>query len=293
MAREEERFDTLEDGVAEAEELLLRSGFDPMQVQSAGRGSHHHLFVVEVDQGPLRLLRMPRKTFSRESARILIGEAEACQRTRPFLPVPHPVLLLPNNERPEASMVPILPGKKGSDLRQDSGPMVDRVCHHLGTALAQLHRIELRSDDRTLIRELSEYGPDRVLLHGDVHLGNILVDSSEEEPRITCFLDWSFCRWGPPEVDLVEMAICEAEPRPRLGRMFYEAYLDAGGLPPRESVFRRALLTELQRRLEHHDQSHELAARDVWTRWANALRRPDANATRVFDSGRAPGRGLV
>ena len=289
----DERFDTIEDGVAEAEELLLRSGFEPLQVQAAGRGSHHHLFVVEIDRGPLRLLRMPRKIFSRQSARVLIGEAEAVQRSRPILPVPHPVLLLPNNERPEASLIPILPGVRGSDLRNEVGPVVESVCKQLGTALARLHKIELRSDDRTLIPELPQYGPERVLLHGDVHLGNILVEREVGNPQITCFLDWSFCHWGPPEVDLVEMAICEAEPRPRLGRIFYEAYLDAGGLPPRETVLRRALLTELERRLEVHEQSHELAARDIWTRWASALRRPDANATRVFDAGRAPGRGLV
>ena len=106
-------------------------------------------------------------------------------------------------------------------------------------------------------------------------------------------VDWSFTRWGPPEADLVEMAICEAEPRPNVGRAFYEAYLEAGGLPPREPLFRRALVRELERRLQYHAQSHDPLARNAWTHWLTNLRRPDAVSTRVFDAGRLPGRSMA
>jgi len=289
--------ETQDFSLADAEDLLRRSGLSPIQVQAAGNGSHHHLFVVEVDAGPMRLLRLPRYAHSHRSVRTLLRETEAIRRVRPFIPVPHPVLLLPDEERPEGSLMPILEGTRGTEVVKDhpDGPDAVEISRRLGTLLADLHRVRREQDERTHLQPLFE-GEDeeRALLHGDAHLGNILVARGGDGSwAITGLVDWSFSCWGPPEADLVEMAICEAEPRPHVGRAFYEAYLQAGGLPPREPVFRRALIRELERRLQYHAQSHDPLARNSWTHWLTGLRRPDAVSTHVFDAGRAPGRGLA
>jgi aminoglycoside phosphotransferase (APT) family kinase protein len=280
-----------------AQELLARSGLPSLQIQSAGFGSHHYLMVVEIDSGPLQLLRLPRSTSAGVSMDVLRSEAEAIYRAHETLPVPHPVTLLPSSAHPEGSLMPILPGMRASDLRTHGASQaeVGIICRELGRSLARLHRIRRAEGEDSWVQDLfGDLEEEQCLLHGDAHLGNLLV---ENRPKlgweITGVIDWSFCRWGPPEADLVEMAICEAEPRPHLGRIFYESYVDAGGLPPREPVLRRALIRELERRLEHHAQAHETAPRDVWTRWLSALQRPNASATRIFDAGRVPGRGLA
>lgn len=282
---------------AEAEQLLRRSGLQPLQVQNAGHGSHHHLFVVEIPDEELMLLRLPRYAHSNRSVRTLLRETEAIRRVRPYLPVPHPVFLLPNEERPEGSLTPILPGIRGTEIVAEKMRGRDRVgiARELGKLLADLHRVRRDPNEASHIAPLFDDLPEeRSLLHGDAHLGNLLVERDEKEQwHISGIIDWSFTRWGPPEADLVEMAICEAEPRPAIGRAFYEAYLQAGALPPREPMFRRALIRELERRLQYHAQSHDPAARDVWTHWLTQLRLPDAIATRVFDAGRMAGRGLA
>ena len=284
--------------VERARELLERAGFSPLQIEPAGDGSQHHLLVVEVDDGPLRLLRMARAEFAQRLQPKLRAEAEAVLRARGEVPVPHPLELIPDPHAAEASLQPILPGRRASELRTDAGVNADltRICIELGRTLAQLHRVRRVKEDPTVIRTvLPEFADDELcLLHGDAHLGNLLVEPHRERGwTITGVIDWSFCAWGPPEADLVEMAICEAEPRPHLGRVFYEAYVRAGGLPPREEVFRAALIRELKRRLEEHRQGRDLQTRDRWTRWIDALGRPDAVSTRIFDIGRGAGRGLA
>jgi aminoglycoside phosphotransferase (APT) family kinase protein len=281
---------------ARAEDLLRRSGRRVRQVEPAGEGSHHHLFVVEVDDGPMQLLRLPRHRGETRLSPVLQSEAEAILRARNHIPVPHPSMLLPTVHEPEGALMPILPGERAIALRDQRGDLdVTRICMELGEALAKLHTIRRCVGEPTVIRSVlpDAAGPSPSLLHGDAHLGNLLV---REDPtlgwEITGVVDWSFCAWGPPEADLVEMAICEAEPRPHLGRVFYESYVSAGGLPPREPVFREALMRELQRRLREHVQSHDPAARDRWTQWHDGLRRPAAVATRVFEVGRGPGREL-
>jgi aminoglycoside phosphotransferase (APT) family kinase protein len=288
--------DSIDPIIQRAQELLRRSGKEPRQVQKAGHGSHHHLFVVELDDGPLKLLRMPREEVIRRISPALRAEAEAIEHAHETLPVPHPVELLPTPERPEGCLMPILPGTRATDLRSRGHVDVSRICMELGRSLARLHGIRRRDDQPSAIRTLlEEHSGDRpCLLHGDAHLGNLLVEREKRGGwKLTGIVDWSFCAWGPPEIDLVEMAICDAEPRPHLGRVFYESYIEAGGLPPRESVFRAALLRELERRLQEHAQAYDLDARDTWTRWYNALQRPDAVSTRIFDVGRPPGRSLA
>lgn len=290
--------DNLEFVLEHARDLLERSGHPPRQIQHAGHGGQHHLLVVEVDDGPLQLLRMARSSLRDRLTAVLQSEAEAVRRAREAAPVPYPMDLLPDIDRPEACLMPVLPGLRASDLRDEVGSQHDisRICIELGRLLAKLHTVRRMPSEPSLIRTVlaEEAGNSPSLLHGDAHLGNLLVEAREKAGwKITGLIDWSFCAWGPPEADLVEMAICEAEPRPHLGRVFYEAYVDAGGLPPREPVFRAALQRELQRRLREHRQSRESGAKDRWTRWLDALRRPDAIATRIFDVGRAPGRGLT
>lgn len=284
--------------VERARDLLERAGYSPLQIEPAGTGAQHHLLVVEVDDGPLRLLRMARSEFATRLQPKLRAEAEAILRARDQIPVPHPLELVPDPSAAEASLQPILPGQRASELRTSSGVNADltRICIELGRCLARLHRVRRAPEDPTVIRTvLGEHAPDGLcLLHGDAHLGNLLVQPHREWGwTITGVVDWSFAAWGPPEVDLVEMAICEAESRPHLGRVFYEAYVRSGGLPPREDVFRVAMIAELQRRLEEHRQARDPQTRDCWTRWLDALNRPDAVATRIFDIGRGAGRGLA
>lgn len=281
-----------------ARDVLIRGGYAPRQVEPAGTGSQHHLFVVELDDGPMRLLRLPRVEFIDRLRPVLQAEAEAALRASRVLPAPHPAELLPAIDLPEASLEPILPGTRASALRRDTGgnPDLSRICIELGRSLAALHRVERGPDDPSVIRTISVDPPvsQTCLLHGDAHLGNLLVEGHAHDGwTISGVIDWSFCAWGPPEADLVEMAICEAEPRPHLGRVFYESYVDAGGLPPREPVFRELLVRELERRLHEHKQAREMEVRDRWTRWLDALRRPAAIATQVFAVGREPGRGLT
>ncbi len=283
--------------IERADGLLRRSGLPPRQIQDAGHGSHNHLLVVELNDGPLLLLRLPMNTELYNAPKVLRAEAEAILLTQNLLPVPHPVALIPSRDEPEGSLMPILNGTRVTDLRQRGLPNVDlaRICEQLGDVLARLHRIRLPEGQETAIRRLFDDIDDSdVLLHGDAHLGNLLAEHDPKKGwNVTGIIDWSFVRWGPPEADLVEMAICEAEPRPRLGRVFYEAYVNAGGLPPREPVLRRALIRELERRLRQHAQAQEMPARDTWTRWLEMLHRPGASALRVFDSSRAPGRGMA
>lgn len=282
--------------LARACDVLRRSGRVVRQVQAAGEGSHHHLFVVELDDGPMQLLRLPRHQAETRLSPVLQSEAEAILRARHHVPVPHPSVLLPTVHEPEAAIMPILPGERAIALRERSADLdVTRICIELGLSLARLHKIRRCVGEPTVIRTVlpDAAGPQPSLLHGDAHLGNLLVEQHAARGwTITGIVDWSFCAWGPPEADLVEMAICEAEPRPHLGRVFYESYINAGGLPPREPVFREALMRELQRRLREHVQSHDPAARDRWTQWLDGLRRPAAISTRVFGVGRGPGREL-
>ena len=278
-----------------AHELLRRSGLPPLQIQNAGKGSNHHLFVVELDEGPLRLLRIP---VDDEAGPRLRSEEEAIRRASSTIPVPHPTLLIPSLHRPKGSIQPIVEGTRAQDLRQqgEGGPRVEELCRLLGQQLAHLHRIEFPPHEPTFIPFLSPSfvtGNER-LLHGDAHLGNLMVTSNAKgELEVTGLIDWSFCHWGPPESDLVEMAITEAEPRPLLGRAFYEAYLEAGGLQPREHVFKWALLRELERRLSDHAQAYEQAPRDAWTRWLDALHRPASHALHIFSPDRGTPGDLV
>jgi aminoglycoside phosphotransferase (APT) family kinase protein len=276
-----------------AHELLRRSGLPPLQIQNAGRGSNHHLFVVELDEGPLQLLRMP---VDRDSGPRLRSEEEAIRRASGTVPVPHPTLLIPSLHRPEACLQPIVEGTRAQDLRVQ-GPSevrVDILCRHLGVQLAHLHRIEFPVHEPTFIPFLSPSfvtGNER-LLHGDAHLGNLMVTrDAKGNLSVSGLIDWSFCHWGPPESDLVEMAITEAEPRPALGRVFFEGYLEAGGLEPREHVFKWALVRELERRLAAHAQAYEQTPRDRWTRWLDALHRPGAHALHIFDARRITSSG--
>ena len=241
---------------------------------------------------------MPRAEVSPRISPVLQSEAEAVLRARDALPVPYPVELLPSVHEAEGCLMPVLPGTRASDLRKRGSANADitRICMELGRNLACLHRIRRQPGEPTVIRTiLPDLTPEEpCLLHGDAHLGNLLAELDPKKGwKVTGFVDWSFCAWGPPEADLVEMALCEAEPRPHLGRVFYEAYVDAGGLPPREPVFRAALKREIERRLRDHPQAYDPEVRNRWTRWLDGLRRPDAVSTRIFDIGRAPGRGLV
>lgn len=281
-----------------AHDVLSRAGYASRQVQPAGTGSQHHLFVVELDDGPMRLLRLPRTELVERLRPVLQAQAEAVLRSSRLLPTAHPIELLPSIDGPEASLEPILPGVRASDLRTDDGAGNDlsRICIELGRALASLHEIRKHEDTLTMIRTVEVDGATEppCLIHGDAHLGNLLVEPDPQRGwKITGVIDWSFCAWGPPEADLVEMAICEAEPRPHLGRVFYQSYVDAGGLPPREAVFHEVLVRELRRRLSEHRQAQDMTVRDRWTRWLDALDRPGASATRVFAVGRDSGRHLT
>lgn len=278
-----------------AHELLRRAGLPPLQIQGAGRGSNHHLFIIELDEGPLRLLRLPTES---ETAPNLRAEEEAIRRAAATIPVPHPTLLVPSLHDPEASIQPIVAGTRAEDLRAEGelGPRVGQLIKLLGEQLAQLHRIEFPIHEPTYIPYLSPSfvtGNER-LLHGDAHLGNLMVQTTAKgEFEVTALIDWSFCHWGPPESDLVEMAITEAEPRPELGQVFYQSYLEAGGHEPREHVFKWALVRELERRLTSHAQAYEQTPRNQWTRWMDALHRPAARSLHIFSADRAPGSDFV
>jgi aminoglycoside phosphotransferase (APT) family kinase protein len=278
-----------------AHDLLRRSGLPPLQIQGAGGGSNHHLFVIELDEGPLRLMRLPAQ---RDSMPDLRAEEEAIRRAASTIPVPFPTLLVPSLHRPEASIQPIVDGTRAEDMRAEGelGARVASLIRLLGTQLAHLHRIEFPVHEPTFIPYLSPSfvtGNER-LLHGDAHLGNLMVRvDAKGEFEVTALIDWSFCHWGPPESDLVEMAITEAEPRPELGHVFYEAYLEAGGHEPREHVFKWALIRELERRLGAHAQAYEQTPRNQWTRWLDALHRPGGRALHIFNARRSPGGDFV
>jgi aminoglycoside phosphotransferase (APT) family kinase protein len=277
-----------------AHDLLRRSGLPALQIQPAGRGTHHHLFVVELDDGPMKLLRMPITT---ETARFLPAEEEAIRRCHERVPVPFPTVLVPSAQSPEGCIMPIVEGSRAQELRRngETGRRTPELCHLLGRILADLHRIEYPRHEPTHVPFLSPSfvtGNER-LLHGDAHLGNLMVRTTPAgDFEATALIDWSFCHWGPTESDLVEMAITEAEHRPLLGRVFFEAYQEAGGPEPREHVFKWALVRELERRLKAHAQAYEQAPRDAWTRWLDALHRPGSRALRVFRGDREPGYDL-
>jgi aminoglycoside phosphotransferase (APT) family kinase protein len=281
-----------------ARDLLIRSGLPPLQVQDAGRGSHHHIFVVELDEGPMRLMRVPIHREDRAITPWLRSEEEAIRRASHTIAVPYPAILIPSADKPEGCIMPIIEGTRAQDLRGDESvsAAAGELCRLLAQSLARLHRIEFPIHEPTYIPFLSpEFltGGER-LLHGDAHLGNMMVEESDAGRwSVSAIVDWSFCHWGPPESDLVEMAITEAESRPVLGRIFYDSYLEAGGFEAREHVFKWALARELERRLSSHAQAYEQTPRDVWTRWLAALHRPGARALHIFRPDRTPGSDLV
>ncbi len=281
-----------------AREILLRSGHRVRQIQPAGSGSLHHLLIVELEDGGLQLMRLARSQDLEHTRVSLRAEAEAARRAHGIVPVAYPMLLVPDELRPEASLSPILPGVRAIDLRAKApyDPGIGLLCQMLGRTLATLHTIRRPLGEPSYIggsgRPLDERG-DR-LLHGDAHLGNLMVEVIPRKGfHVSGLIDWSFCHWGPPEADLVEMAICEAEPRPRLGQLFLKAYVDNGGEKPRREVFHEALAQELERRLHSHAQAYDPVARDVWTRWSRALQPRNVDPLRIFAPGRLPGRDLV
>lgn len=284
--------------VERALEILRRSGHTVRQLQTAGSGSLHHLFVAELSSGEMQLMRLAR---SRDLPTVMVSlraEAEAIRRAHGLVPVAYPLLLVPDDERPEASLSPIVPGTRAVDLRTSAphDPAIGVLCQLLGSTLAMLHTLRRTERESTQLPDHGRLDDPRGarLLHGDAHLGNLMVEFQKKKGyRVTGLVDWSFCHWGAPEADLVEMAICEAEPRPQLGYMFYKAYLDAGGEPPRRAVFREALVRELTRRLHAHAQAHDPVAREVWSRWLALLQRPAVDALRVFAPSRIPGRDLA
>jgi aminoglycoside phosphotransferase (APT) family kinase protein len=283
--------------VERALEILYRSGHVVRQLQPAGSGSLHHLFVVEMSSGAMQLMRLARSHDLPTVMVSLRAEAEAIRRAHGIVPVAYPLLLVPDDGHPEASLSPIVPGTRAIDLRASApqNPAIATLCQLLGSTLATLHTVRRPPGEPTHLPDDGRQGDPRGarLLHGDAHLGNLMIDFEKKKGyRVTGLVDWSFCHWGAPEADLVEMAICEAEPRPRLGYLFYKAYLDAGGEAPRREVFREVLARELTRRLHAHAQAHDPVAREVWTRWLAALQRPAVDALRVFVPTRVPGRDL-
>jgi aminoglycoside phosphotransferase (APT) family kinase protein len=283
--------------IERAQQILERSGFRVRQLQPAGAGSLHVLFVAEVESGAMQLLRLAR---SRDLPTVMVSlraEAEAVRRAYGIVPVAHPMILVPDEDFPEASLSPIVDGTRATDVRAHAphDPGIARLCEELGRTLATLHTIRRPEGEPTHIAShTASVGVEsEVLLHGDAHLGNLMVRLEKKAGYVvTALIDWSFCRWGPPEADLVEMAICEAEPRPQLGYRFLRAYEDAGGPKPRKEVFHLALTRELERRLRAHRQAYDPQARDCWTRWLGVLQRPGVDALRVFSPTRAPGRDL-
>jgi aminoglycoside phosphotransferase (APT) family kinase protein len=81
------------------------------------------------------------------------------------------------------------------------------------------------------------------IMHGDVHLNNVLL--RRDRPELAAFVDWEMCTVGDPLLDLGWMLVCwpvepdpltVAEPLASLGGLpsraeLYEAYLAAGGRP--------------------------------------------------------------
>lgn len=81
------------------------------------------------------------------------------------------------------------------------------------------------------------------IMHGDVHLNNVLL--RWDRPEVAAFIDWEMCTVGDPLLDLGWMLICwpvepdplgVGEPLAALGALpgraeLYEAYVSAGGRP--------------------------------------------------------------
>lgn len=278
----------------EVRALLARHGLELRRVHDGGAGRLYRFAVVELEEGGLRLLRWP-ATSDRTAQRTLRAEAEAVALAHPRVPVAVPVQFLGETEDgPEAALAPVLPGDRArSVLRQAPHGHDRRACHAVGGLLAALHSVRYaRPWPAHAIPELEGAGEAAVLLHRDAHLGNVLLDERGGPPRITGLIDWSFCAFGPPEADLVELAITEAVPDPARGEAVLRGYREAGGAEPRADVFAAALSAELTRRLREHPQRRQPAVRALWQGWAKALRQRGARPLRVFSAQRSPGRGL-
>jgi aminoglycoside phosphotransferase (APT) family kinase protein len=152
---------------------------------------------------------------------------------------------------------------EGSDLAtiKRPGPFLERQVPQWRAALdAYRHQDNYATDSLPAVDELADWIEETWpadcapgIMHGDVHLNNVLL--RWDRPEVAAFIDWEMCTVGDPLLDLGWMLICwPAEPDPvgaggplaSLGGLpsraeLYDAYRRAGGRPTAELKWYEAL----------------------------------------------------
>lgn len=255
--------------------LLEDNGIELNSLRPARGGLEHHLFVVHLADGSVRIGKVPRHGYvdphwpERRPLQSLRTEAQAvglvAQRCGDILQVPTPYQLLGGD--PPGALMGVVPGsppeqtllKRGMDLR-----LLQRVCNELGRVLAQLHRVR-RPDDPGDIPDLPGADlADARLLHMDFHLGNVLGDMQLGFGwKCRGVVDWTCAHWGPREADVGEMGASLFATNPDLLDEFMAGYRSATGVGLRRSLVLDALVAELERRLRD-DPPDEPRIHNLW-----------------------------
>jgi aminoglycoside phosphotransferase (APT) family kinase protein len=152
---------------------------------------------------------------------------------------------------------------EGSELAaiKRPGSFLERQVPQWRTAMdAYRHQANYAADSLPGVDELADWIEETRpadsapgIMHGDVHLNNVLL--RWDRPEVAAFVDWEMCTVGDPLLDLSWMLICwPVEPDPlgaggplaSLGGLpsraeLYDAYLRAGGRPTADLKWYEAL----------------------------------------------------
>lgn len=261
-----------------ADQVLQRAGVAWTSLCGMPGGAQHDLTRVTLPDGSQQVLKVAREGADlgdlfdegRVPGECLDAEEEALTRL-PGVPVPRPYRRLTPD--PPAALMGQLQGTAG-DVLWSSGRLGEQGLRHLlygmGEVLASVHRVR-RPEGPTVIPDVpgAEAGVAR-LLHGDFHLGNVLAaPAGMHRWRVLGVVDWVLCRWGPPELDVVELEISVFRQLPAMRASFLAGYAGGGGRPLDAAYLQGWVGRELTRRLGRGVADERIRQR--WELWLASL----------------------
>lgn len=251
--------------------LLERNEVEVRGVIPTRDGREHHLFRLELENGEVRLLKVPREDRmpdprwpGRSARRALAAEGFALHLMRE-VPVPGSYLYLEGD--PPGAIMSIVPGTTPEVLYERGSldrALLTAVMEEMGRTLAAIHRVRPGDDPGPIPFLIGATPDDAVLLHLDYHLGNVLGKRQIRPPwTLMGVVDWTRCAWGAPEEDLAELGSSVFATNPWALDPFLSGYRLGGGPPLRRDRIFAVMADDLARRLrEEPPSSSEIKA--IW-----------------------------